>query len=332
VTLVIRPVDTADEADLRAWWEVGRAATADRPVDAWPVWEISRAALPMPRTDGRLVLRAAVDGGRTVGAGMMFLFGHDNDHLGEVDVYVAPEHRRRGVGRALLADLEHVARSAGRSTLLSTAFAPVDAESPGSAFAAACGYPVASAEETKVVDLTSAPTRWGELDREVDAALGDHRVDVFAGPVPPEYLDDFCGLLSALLGEIPTGDLDLREERWTPQRVREHEDRAERVGRVQVVSVAVDPEGRLCGFSDVRVNRHDPRHASVGATMVQPGHRGHRLGLGMKLATHRRVLELFPECAYVETGNAGVNAAMNAVNERLGYRVVERALDVQKRL
>ena len=52
----------------------------------------------------------------------------------------------------------------------------------------------------------------------------------------------------------------------------------------------------------------------------------------MKLATHRRLVELFPSCAYVETGNAGVNAAMNAVNERLGYRVVERCLDVQKRL
>ena len=63
-----------------------------------------------------------------------------------------------------------------------------------------------------------------------------------------------------------------------------------------------------------------------------PGHRGHRLGLAMKLATHRRLAELFPSCAYVETGNAGVNAAMNAVNERLGYRVVERCLDVQKRL
>ena len=34
----------------------------------------------------------------------------------------------------------------------------------------------------------------------------------------------------------------------------------------------------------------------------------------------------------VETTNAGDNAAMNAVNEQLGYRVVERALDVQKRL
>jgi hypothetical protein len=44
------------------------------------------------------------------------------------------------------------------------------------------------------------------------------------------------------------------------------------------------------------------------------------------------VAELFPECGYVETGNAGVNAPMNAVNERMGYRVVERCLDVQRQL
>lgn len=332
MTFEIRPVDLADEADLRAWWEVGRAATADRPIDAWPVWEISRTALPMPRTDGRLVLRAAVEDGRTVGAGMLFLFLHDNDHLGEVDVYVAPSARRRGIGRALLAELERVAARDGRTTLLTSAFAPVGEESPGSAFAAACGYPVASAEETKVVDLTTAPAQWGPLDDEVSSALDGYRIEVFDGPVPEEHVDDFCALLSALLGEIPTGDLDLRQERWTPERVREHEGRAERVGRVQVVSVAVAPDGHLCGFSDIRISRHDPRHASVGATMVQPGHRGHRLGLGMKLATHRRVLELFPQCAYVETGNAGVNAAMNAVNAQLGYRVVERCLDVQKRL
>lgn len=52
----------------------------------------------------------------------------------------------------------------------------------------------------------------------------------------------------------------------------------------------------------------------------------------MKLLTHRRLLERHPGCAYVETGNAGVNAAMSSVNLKLGYRLVERCLDVQKRL
>lgn len=48
------------------------------------------------------------------------------------------------------------------------------------------------------------------------------------------------------------------------------------------------------------------------------------------MATHRRVLEPFPGCAYGETGNPGVNAATGMANHRLGHRAVERCLDVQK--
>jgi hypothetical protein len=116
------------------------------------------------------------------------------------------------------------------------------------------------------------------------------------------------------IGEIPTGDLELEEASWTPERLRDNERRAAAIGRLQVIGAAIAPDGHLCGFSDVKIDRADPRHAAVGGTLVLPGHRGHRLGIAMKLATHRRTAELFPSCAYVETGNAGVNAPMNAVN------------------
>jgi GNAT superfamily N-acetyltransferase len=331
-TYDIRVVDPRDEAALRAWWEVGEAATADRPIDGWTAWEVSRRALPVPRTDGRLVLLSAFDGDQIVGAGMLFLFRHDNTHLGEAEVYVHPDHRRRGAGRALLAELERLIRAEGRTVVIGTTFAPVGAESPGSLFTAACGYAVASAEQTKIVDLKETPESWAALDDEVAAALGDYRVTVFEERVPDEYVDDFCTLLSAFIGEIPTGDLDLENAAWTPERLRDNEGRSISIGRVWLVSAAIAPDGHLCGFSDVRINRSDPRNATVGGTLVLPGHRGHRLGIAMKLATHRRLVELFPSCAYIETGNAGVNAKMNAVNERLGYQVVERCLDVQKRL
>ncbi len=215
-----------------------------------------------------------------------------------------PEHRRRGVGRRLLADLESRARADRRTTTVSTVRAPVGAESPGSLFAAAHGYPVASAEETKLVDLATWAPRWAAYDEEVAAALGDHRLVQFEDAVPEQYVDEFCGLLSAFIGLVPPSELDLEDADWTPARLHEVERRTREAGRTWVVALALGPDGHPVGFSELGIARADPRHAQVGGTLVLPAHRGHRLGLGMKLLTHRRLLELFADCVHVETHNA----------------------------
>lgn len=328
----IVPLDVHDEQALRAWWEVGRASSAERPVAGWPVWDVARHALPMSRTDGRAEFVRAVEDGTTVGAAELFCFLRENTHLGEVFVHVHPDARRRGIGSALLAELERRAVLDGRTVLVGTAHAPVGSESAGTRFAAAHGYEVASLEETKVVRLADAEVSWERLDGLVAAAMGSYRVEVHEERVPDRHVEGYCRLLSAFLGEVPTGELELEEASWTVDRLREHEERARAAGWLLLMAVAVSPDGELCGFSDLRVARADPSHAAVGGTLVLPGHRGHRLGLAMKLATHRLLLRRHPGCRYVETGNAGVNAAMNAVNSQLGYEVVERSLDVQKRL
>ncbi len=51
----------------------------------------------------------------------------------------------------------------------------------------------------------------------------------------------------------------------------------------------------------------------------------------MKLAAQRSLRAASPTCELL-ADDAGVNAPMNAVNERLGYRVVEVLLELQKRL
>ena len=66
--------------------------------------------------------------------------------------------------------------------------------------------------------------------------------------------------------------------------------------------------------------------------MVLPGHRGHALGLALKLATHEALMAAEPQCRLVTTNNADANAQMNAVNDQLGYRLVEQQLEVQKTL
>ncbi|MDN5892934.1 MAG: GNAT family N-acetyltransferase [Nocardioides sp.] len=326
----IHTVDPSDEPSLRAWWEVGAAASAERPFDAWPAWEVSRRALPAPNPSAEVVLLIARSLHEAVGAGLLVLRTVDNTHQADVEVYVVPDHRRRGIGRALAADAEQRVRALGRSTIVSTVFTPSGSQSPGSLFADAQGCAVASEEETKLVDLAAVQDGWDGLADEVSAARGDYEYVLFEDSCPDEHIEGLCRVLSVFLDEIPTGDLDLEASLWTPERLRKGEQRAKDMGRTTIIAIALSPDREVCGFSDLRIASTDSEQASVGGTLVLPEHRGHRLGLGMKLMTHRRLLELFGGCRRVETGNATVNAAMNAVNERMGYRVVERALDVQK--
>ena len=144
--------------------------------------------------------------------------------------------------------------------------------------------------------------------------------------------EDAMTQLEALVARLEDGDLELESSIWTPERLQETQDRVRATGRRWVVALASDPDGQACGFSEVALTSPTAVHAQVGGTLVLPGHRGRRLGLALKLATHRRLMEIAPDCRTAATSNAGVNAPMNAVNERLGYRVVERALDVQKSL
>lgn len=326
----LRTVDLPDEHALRQWWEVGAAASAERPYDAWPAWEISRRMFPLPQPGTDITLFAAYARDRVLGTGLVVLHTDDNPHLAHLDTYVAPERRRQGIGSAILEGLEAFARSRHRLTTVSTVFAAPGAESPGTRFAAAHGFQVASEEETKLLDLTADLPDWRGLETGVHSARGSYRYLTFEDRCPEELVDGMCRVLESFIGEIPTGDLDLRNAAWTPERLRGGEDRSVAAGRRTIVALALSPEGSVCGFSDLRVHQDSPAHAVVGGTLVVPEHRGHRLGMGMKLATHRRLLELFPQCRTIETWNAGVNAPMNAVNERLGYRVVERAADVQK--
>jgi hypothetical protein len=62
---------------------------------------------------------------------------------------------------------------------------------------------------------------------------------------------------------------------------------------------------------------------------VFEAHRGHRLGLALKLATHRRLAEDFPEVRRIVTWNSHVNPWMIHVNEQLGYEIAYREVTYQ---
>src|SRR5699024_5037425 len=66
-------------------------------------------------------------------------------------------------------------------------------------------------------------------------------------------------------------------------------------------------------------------------TLVMPDHRGHRLGLALKVATHRQLRERAPQLRSLVTWNSHVNPWMIEINEKLGYEIVYREMVLQGR-
>ncbi|WP_159081370.1 GNAT family N-acetyltransferase [Nocardioides sediminis] len=322
----IRAIDLGDEADLRAWWEVGHAATAERPGKPWPLWEQSRRALPAPNPERGIVLLGAVDGGQMVGSGMLTRPLRDNLHTAMTFAFVAPGRTRQGIGSAVMAGLEALAAAEGRTTLQSEAYVPSGGTAAVEGFAESLGYTVASRESIKELSMDDYARRRSDLPSGADG----YRIVTFDTVCPDEHVESFGRLLGMLMDEIPLGELDLESSEWTPERVRAAEQRQVDTGRHVHTAVAIAPDGEVAGISDVRVDDTDHEHAQVGITLVHPTHRGHRLGLALKVATHDLVGATYPSLRTVDTSNALVNTHMNAVNDALGYRSIETMLELQK--
>jgi GNAT superfamily N-acetyltransferase len=328
----ISDVDLDDEARLRQWYDAYAAAQAGRPTGMVESWEVARVALPRRHPDFQVDLFVAEDADRVVGAGMVNLPLHDNLTVAYAEVGAHPDHRRRGVGAAVLAEVERRAAAGGRERVLTEVFTPPGGTSPGVPFAEAHGYTVANREGMKALVLAEAEPLWAAHEAQVAEALGGHRILVWRDVVPDEHVQQVCAMLGQFMSLIPQGDLDLEDGDWTVERYRAAEQRRLAIGTAVFLAVAAAPDGSLVAASEVRLNTHDPRVAHISITMVLPGHRGHRLGIATKLATHRALVAAFPECGLVVTSNSDVNHHMNAINQALGYRVLESLVEYHRRL
>jgi GNAT superfamily N-acetyltransferase len=328
----IREVDRADEDQLHAWWSSGRAAMSHRPVDLWSDWAVARFALPQVDPDNEAALLGAYAGDAMVGSGLTYLPLKDNAHLGAIEVYVPPDHRRQGVGTALLARAEEIVVAGGRTTLLADVRVPLDEDSGDRRWAEARGYAVANVDTVKVVDLVATADLLPELEARAAERIGDYRLAWWTDPAPEKHLASLAAAMSRFIEEIPLGDLDLEPEVWTPERLRGRESRRAAQHRDQLTVVALTPSGEVAGYTDLVISPHAPRLAGIGDTLVLPDHRGHRLGLAMKVLLHQKARALYAGAELIATGNANVNRWMNDVNEQLGYRPVDRSLELQKLL
>ena len=327
----IRELDPRDEAVVHRHWEIGRAAeTASRPYDFYVPWETAWLTYVTGRADMEMVLLGAFEGDEMWGAARIDHSLHDNLHSASAHLYVHPDRQRRGIGRALVAAGEDVARRRGRRLLMTEAFAPPEGESPGLLFARVMGFRDGIEDRIKVVDLFETEPTWAELERRTAPRHEDYRIVTWRDAVPEKLVEDYCRLNEMFFAEAPMGELEVEPEKWDAARVAQQAERNRRTGRRMLSAGALAPDGVLVGLTEAVFSERAAWRGFQSGTLVDPQHRGHALGLAMKLANHRQVRAVFPDCKVLMTGNAGVNAAMNAVNDALGYREIERCVEMQK--
>lgn len=264
-----------------------------------------------------------------VGAALVFLPERDNTHLAWLWLLVHPDHRRRGYGSELLEHLEQEAKAAGRTTILVDGW-----ESEQTAgFAARSGLEPKSQAVNRRQHLTELDSGVvTELYDEAARSARDYELVRIVAHTPPELVDAMVSLVGAI-NDAPTDDLDIEDEVFSPERLAAYEDAAEAGGsRLYRLVARHRGTGELGGHTVVAVENGRPTVAHQHDTAVARAHRGHRLGLLLKAGMLLWLAEAEPQVETLDTWNTESNDHMIAVNETLGYRILGREIQYQKKI
>lgn len=266
---------------------------------------------------------------RVVGVLEVRLATWDNLHMGFVGVTVDPDVRRQGIGRQLFGLGADRVGAAGRTLVVTDGFDIPAAHG----FAAALGLSQAAVEMQRRQELRTLD--WDRLDHEFrlaeQHAAGYELIRLF-GATPEHLVSDVVGMSEAI-NDAPIDDWEVEDEVFSPARLRAWETaQAARRRRLYRVVARDRRTGVLAGHTLVGVDGERPWFGHQYDTSVVRAHRGHRLGLYLKIDMLRWLRTAEPQLRVLDTWNFASNDHMVAINELLGYRIVARGLGWQRRL
>jgi mycothiol synthase len=273
------------------------ACTTDEDYEAWR--RVRIAVIPYERTQSvaelreddtpeRLLVLAREDG-VVVGHGMANRA--ESARSGSVIPRVLPEHRRRGVGTALLHRLVEHVEELGYPMLRSGAD---DEESL--AFARRFGFEVVNREVEQTFSIDGPVVQTPRPDG-IEVVTAQERPGLWAAAYERFGLE-------ALAGFAVDTPLDVTPESW-------------------VRSWLADPmflalhDGEVVGCAGLGLDPDQPTRAENGLTAVRGDWRGRGLAVHLKLLTMAWAAEHGITEVYTWTQDG--NAAMRALNTRLGY-------------
>ncbi|MEX0170872.1 GNAT family N-acetyltransferase [Streptomyces sp. LMG1-1-1.1] len=316
------PLEADDDETVGQWLDLMAVATAAGPRSAPPcnvdLVGSLRFAPPATVLDDWVVR----DAGRVVGSLRLAL--PDGAASARVDqLLVHPGLRRGGIGRALHDHALSLAHKHGRSSLTATVVESLPAGPPQdpapAAFAAAMG--------ARRAGTPAGVHQWLDLDRHdplaggVPATPAGYSLVTWGTVTPDEYAVP-VSRLELSLGDAPA---DPAQEDVRASYARQFETmRVGRGRRAHHTGVVHRATGTLAGYTSVSKTTGNPSYALQGMTVVHRDHRGHRLGLLLKLANLASVLRNEPGVRLIETANAEDNHPVIALNEAMGFEPYDR--------
>ncbi|HUJ55467.1 MAG TPA: GNAT family N-acetyltransferase [Gaiellaceae bacterium] len=222
-----------------------------------------------------------------------------------VELHVDPARRRQGIGTALLEQVTERCRE-----LLVAALRGRYTTEAGAAFARRAG----AVDEQRVV-RSALDLRAAELPEPVPPP--GFRLVTWLGRVPDEHLAAYVRARAAMDDAPDPEGMDYPTS--TAESVRASEASLGRRDREMRLTVAIDDEGEIGAFTELRVTRGSTL-GFTDDTGTVAAHRGKGLAKAVKRESLRRLRDDHPEIEVVTTSNAEENAAMRHVNAAVGFR------------
>ena len=257
----------------RVWCGLMARGWCDEPRENW----LARVAPAEPGPAGEPIL----------GGYSLELPDRENLDRAGLTLLVAPERRRTGVGGTLLRHALARAAELGRHTVTSE----VMAGTPGDSFARAVGARASLVENRRILDVAAIPgDRLARLRAEATAYAAAYTLTRWEGRTPEVWLNPVAQLNEAM-ADAPHSDGE-QPQVWDAARVRLTDQLSEAKGlrRYSVAAVHAGT-GELAALTQLSIEEADPSWGHQEMTAVTRAHRGHRLGLLIKVA----MLELLAE-------------------------------------